>query len=120
MAVVLLAGRGLAAPAETAYGARAREVMVHLQKTFWDARAGLYVKSATDRSPDFLWPGGVAFSALVGAARHEPKTYGPLLAKYFAGSTATGTHGRSRPGTSRRRRGGEATTSTTTTTHGWS
>jgi uncharacterized protein YyaL (SSP411 family) len=35
------------------------------------------------RKPDYVWLQSVMFSNLVAAARSEPKTYGPLLQKYF-------------------------------------
>jgi len=70
-----------AAPGQ--YGTEAREVTEYFQKTFRDARTGLYIRSAADPKPDYIWRQAAAFSVLVGAARHEPKTYRPLLAKYF-------------------------------------
>lgn len=85
---------GVAAPASSTpapavldpglYGKRAREVMAEIQKTFWDARTGLYAKSTTDSHPDFMWGNGVMFSALVGAARLEPGRYKPIMEKFFA------------------------------------
>lgn len=71
-----------AAPAGE-YGAKADEVMAHLQKTFWDSNRALYVKAANDHTPDYVWREAAAFSALVGAARHEPKLYTPVLATFF-------------------------------------
>ena len=71
-----------ASPAQ--YGPEAREVMAYFQKTFYDARSGIYVRSTSDSKPDYVWRQAAAFSALVGAARNEPKTYRPLLGKYFA------------------------------------
>ena len=65
------------------YGAEAREVMAYLQRTFWDADGGVYVKGDKDRTPDYVWREAAAFSARVGAARHEPATYGPVLRKCF-------------------------------------
>ena len=66
------------------YGVEARQVMAYVQKTFWDKKSHLYVRSATDRRPDYIWREAAAFSALVGAARHEPKLYRPLMAQHFA------------------------------------
>ena len=65
------------------YGAQARQMMDHIQKTFWDPAKGIYTKSAQDRTPDYVWRQAAAFSALVGAARHEPQTYRPILAQFF-------------------------------------
>jgi hypothetical protein len=67
------------------YGKRAREVMAEIQKTFYNAHTGLYARSTTDAKPDFMWGNGVMFSALVGAARHEPAHYRPILEKFFEG-----------------------------------
>ena len=77
----------VAAPAAAAepgrYGAAAREVMAHVQRTFWDPKTGFYAKAPDDRTPDYVWRQAAAFSALVAAARHEPAEYGPLLGRVF-------------------------------------
>jgi hypothetical protein len=65
------------------YGAEAREVMASFQKTFWDPQRGVYVKSSKDRTPDYVWRQAAAFSALVGAARNEPRVYGPIMNRCF-------------------------------------
>jgi hypothetical protein len=65
------------------YGAEAREVMADFQQMFFDPQKGVYVKSVSDRTPDYIWRQAAAFSALVGAARHEPRTYGPIMARFF-------------------------------------
>lgn len=78
---LLAFGQNATAPAH--YGPEARDVMGYLQKTFWDANKGLYTKSAKDHTPDYVWREAVAFSALLGATRHEPETYGPIMARFF-------------------------------------
>ena len=88
IAVMLLASRATAEAAGDAHapgrdGLAAREVMDHIQKTLWDSKTGLYVKSAKDRTPDYVWRQAAMFSALVAASRHEPNTYGPILARFF-------------------------------------
>jgi uncharacterized protein YyaL (SSP411 family) len=70
------------------HGAQARQVMDYIQKTFWDPAKGIYTKTAQDRTPDYVWREAAAFSALVGAARHEPQTYRPILALFFRGLEA--------------------------------
>ena len=88
---ILYLALGLAAGAADApssqppdhYGAQARQVMEHIQKTFWDSAKGIYTKTAQDRTPDYVWRQAAAFSALLGAARHEPQTYRPILARFF-------------------------------------
>ena len=59
------------------YARRARELTEHVQKQFFDPRTGLYLRSATERKPDYIWLQGVQFSNLTAAARIEPDTYGP-------------------------------------------
>ena len=88
VAAMLFAGRvtaeaGGAATVPGRYGSEAREVMEYIQKTFWDSKTSLYVKSADDRTPDYIWREAAMFSALVGASRHEPRSYGPVLARFF-------------------------------------
>jgi hypothetical protein len=68
------------------YAAKAREVTAYVQKTFWDDARGYYFDQAgAGRKPDYVWRQAAAFSMLVGAARHEPKTYRPPMAKHFGG-----------------------------------
>jgi predicted alpha-1,6-mannanase (GH76 family) len=78
------------APAVGRYGAAARAVTAHLQKTFYDPTRGFYVKAAPEASPspgnrkaDDVWRQAAAISVLTAAARHEPRTYRPLLDKTF-------------------------------------
>ncbi len=87
-AVPIAAASAVSTPAPAAvdpglYGKRAREVMAEIQKTFYDARTGLYAKSTTDTHPDFMWGNGVMFSAVVAAARLEPGKYKPVMEKFF-------------------------------------
>jgi rhamnogalacturonyl hydrolase YesR len=65
------------------YARHAREVTDHIQKGFFDPKTGVYLRSATERKPDYVWLQGVQFSNLVAAARAEPDVYGPLLPGYF-------------------------------------
>jgi hypothetical protein len=65
------------------YAGQAREVMRHIQQTFCDPKTGLYLKSAKDRTPDYVWRQAAMFSVLVGATRHEPQAYRPILDKFF-------------------------------------
>lgn len=77
------AQRATETPESDHYSTEAREVMADFQQTFFDPQKGVYVKSVTDRSPDYVWRQAAAFSALVAAARHEPRTYGPIMARFF-------------------------------------
>ncbi len=63
---------------------RANEVQQYIQDTFWNKKSDLYAGRAEKPDPDFVWGGGVAFSALVGASRHD-KSWQPLMRKYFEG-----------------------------------
>jgi glycosyl hydrolase family 76 len=75
-----------AAPADQSspYAAKAREVTEHIRKTFYDPKTGVYLKSLTIQKPDYVWLQSVMFANLVAAARSDPKTYRPVLDKYFA------------------------------------
>jgi hypothetical protein len=65
------------------YDAEARDVMTRLQTDFYLPDDGLYAHSLTERHADYMWGNGVTFTALIGAARHDPQTYSPILAKFF-------------------------------------
>lgn len=67
------------------YFDEAMQLMEHVQKTFWDPARSIYTKTPQDRTPDYVWRQAAAFSALLGAARHAPATYGPVLAAHFHG-----------------------------------
>jgi uncharacterized protein YyaL (SSP411 family) len=83
LAALLTPRANAADPEPGSYGRQAREVMEHIQKTFWNEGTGLYAESETKRHPDFMWPNGVMFTALVAAARHEPETYRPVMERFF-------------------------------------
>jgi uncharacterized protein YyaL (SSP411 family) len=70
------------------YADEARQVMEYVQKTFWDPARGVYSKTAEDRTPDYVWRQAAAFSALLGAVRHDPATYRPILDRHFRGLEA--------------------------------
>lgn len=73
---------GAPAPASP-YADKAKEVTAYLQKTFWDDASSLYIRTASERKPDYIWRQAGAFSVLVAASRHEPATYLPILHKHF-------------------------------------
>jgi len=62
----------------------AREVTEYTRHTFFDSRSGVYLRSLSERKPDYVWRQAVMFSALVAADRSDPKTYRPVLNEYFA------------------------------------
>lgn len=69
--------------AASPFTAAAQEVMRHIQKTYWNGQTGLYAHSTTERRPLDMWGNGVMFSAIVAAARQEPRTYQPVMSRYF-------------------------------------
>jgi len=87
MASLLMLSLGVADaqgdPKAPDYRKQASEVTQYIQSTFFDKSSGFYRESTEKKDPCFIWPGGVQFSVLVAAARHEPQAYRPLLDKYF-------------------------------------
>lgn len=79
----LLAAPPLAAAPES-YAAKAAEVTDSIQKDFWLRKRDLYAKTLDDRSPDHIWGGGVMFTALAAAARHDPK-YRRTMRRFYDG-----------------------------------
>ena len=83
---ILAAGISLtsvAAAAEPgAYRQQAVEVTEYIQKNFWNKKSDLYNSAIDKKEPEMIWGGGVMFSALVAAARHDPR-YKPVMRKYF-------------------------------------
>ena len=73
-----------ASAAPETYQAKAREVTEFIHKNFWLHQQELYSKSIADRSPDHIWGGGVMFSALVAASRHDPQ-YLRLMRRFYNG-----------------------------------
>jgi uncharacterized protein YyaL (SSP411 family) len=76
-------------PASADYRQKAEEASAYIQRAFWDEKAALY-RPASPPDPkalpyDFMWANGVQFSALVGAARHNPKEYRPVMDAFFRG-----------------------------------
>lgn len=80
--VLALANTTLAAEPNV-HQQRAKEVTEHIQKTFYDPKTGVYLKSLKQQFPDYVWLQSVMVSNLVAAARAEPDVYGPRLEKYF-------------------------------------
>lgn len=65
------------------YATAADEVMRHIQQAFYLPRCGLYAHSLTDRKADFMWGNGIMFTALIGAARHDARTYSLPMSQFF-------------------------------------
>lgn len=66
------------------YRQRADEVTRQILASYWKPGARIFSEQPNG-DPAAVWSGGIMFSALVGAARLEPKTYTPLLDAYFHG-----------------------------------
>lgn len=66
------------------YGKMAAEVTSYIQENFWLRKRNLYATAIDRQEPDYIWGSGVMFSAVAGAARHDPK-YKPLMRKFFDG-----------------------------------
>lgn len=64
------------------YRERAAEVTKSLQARFALRRSDLYSAEAGKREPEMMWGNGVMFSAVVGAARHDP-AYESTMRKFF-------------------------------------
>ncbi len=64
------------------YLSQAAEVTTYVQDHFYNRKTGLYATASNSPQPDHLWGGGVIFSALVAATRHDPH-YRPILHKFF-------------------------------------
>lgn len=62
----------------------AGEVTQRIVAEHWKADSQLYSKLPNGDTAS-VWSGGIMFSALVAAARHEPATYTPLLKAYYQG-----------------------------------
>jgi uncharacterized protein YyaL (SSP411 family) len=77
-------GSACAAEAGGVYRRRADEVTREIVASYWEPDARLYSERPGGEAAT-VWSGGVMFSALVGAARHDPKTYTPLLEAYYRG-----------------------------------
>ncbi len=87
--LALLAVWASCGPAAADYRAKAEEATEYIQRTFWDEKAALY-RPASPPDPralpyDFMWANGVQFSALTGAARHNPRRYRPVMDAFFRG-----------------------------------
>jgi hypothetical protein len=83
MFLILIAHSRAATTQPVSFLDAANEVTTHIQKTYYHPDTGLYDHSTTKREPEAMWGNGVMFSALVGAARHDPQTYKPILSKFF-------------------------------------
>ncbi|MES2572488.1 MAG: glycoside hydrolase family 76 protein [Verrucomicrobiota bacterium] len=87
------AGERLSDPLENAqapdhYRRQALEVMEDMGRRFRLPQGAQYAATPGGGEPDTVRGAGVLFSALVGAAKHDPEHYGPLLDQFFEGLNA--------------------------------
>ncbi|HEY0074323.1 MAG TPA: glycoside hydrolase family 76 protein [Abditibacteriaceae bacterium] len=75
--------------AQANYKAKAEETMNFIQANLYDEKAKLYHPAVPLKEKelpyDFMWGNGVQFSALVGATRHNPQKYKPLMYAFAEG-----------------------------------
>jgi uncharacterized protein YyaL (SSP411 family) len=79
----------VARTAHARYLDKAAAVTDYIQREFYDEKAGLY-RASSPPDPkalpyDFMWANGVQFSALVGATKHRPQRYRPILEAFTKG-----------------------------------
>ncbi len=61
---------------------KATEVSASIQDRFYDKKSHLYSAKAGGKDPELIWGGGVMFSSLVAAARHD-KRYRSIQRDFF-------------------------------------
>ncbi|MFD0893877.1 hypothetical protein KBB96_10670 [Luteolibacter ambystomatis] len=66
---------------------RAREVTDWLDR-YWDDKREIYMDKADKKNPTAIWAGGILFSTLVAAARHDKQRFQPMMNHYFKGLEA--------------------------------
>lgn len=87
LALAAIACPLLAAPAlgPAQHAAMARELTAAIQRDSWMPERSLYRTRIGTDEPETIWGGGVLFSMLTAAARHEPRTYGKVLVRFRKG-----------------------------------
>jgi hypothetical protein len=87
--VLLATGVGAAeppaVPPPAPHLAMAREVTAAIHQHYWMPEKALYRRQPGKDEPEFIWGGGVLFSMLAGAARHEPQLYQADLLRFYDG-----------------------------------
>jgi len=67
--------------------AQAMEISEFIQKSYWDAKRGIFADKLDKPGPAAVWGAGVVFSSLVAGARHDSR-FLPILKEYFKGLDA--------------------------------
>lgn len=81
---ILMAASRAEPSVPVSYAQMAAEVTDSIHKNFWLGERSLYSRAIDDRSPDFIWGGGVMFSTLATAARHDSK-YRDIMRRNYKG-----------------------------------
>ena len=63
----------------------ALEITEDIHRKHWISKVQRYSNKPGSNQADAVWGAGVMFSALVGAARHEPAQFKPILGNFFNG-----------------------------------
>lgn len=87
LAAATLSTASAAAPADppSSHAAMAREMTAAIHHTFWIPERSLYRTRAGTDEPETIWGGGILFSMLTAAARHDPHTYAKDLRRFQRG-----------------------------------
>lgn len=90
--LILLAAATPAAQAEDGttatpppHAAMAREITAAIHRTHWMPERALYRTRSGSDEPETIWGGGILFSMLTAAARHDPHTYRGDLSRFERG-----------------------------------
>jgi uncharacterized protein YyaL (SSP411 family) len=82
ISTVILAWLAVPAGAQTTMQ-QARLVTDSIQQTYWIPSQRLYRGKPDAKDVELMWGNGIMFSALVSAARHDPKSYQPVMSDFF-------------------------------------
>jgi len=74
---------GIDAPSP--YVTKAREVTDAIHEIYWMPEKSLFRTKPGTNEPEMVWGGGVLFSMLTAATRHDPKSYKQELLKFYDG-----------------------------------
>jgi hypothetical protein len=85
LATGVAAAEPAAAPPPAPHLAMAREVTAAIHQQYWMPEKAWYRRDLAKDEPEFIWGGGVLFSMLTGAARHEPQLYQADLLRFYDG-----------------------------------
>ncbi len=88
LALITLPALGTTIRAEdqpTPFLSMAREITAAIQSDHWMPGRKLYRTEKGKNEPEMVWGGGILFSMLVAAARHDPQTYRQEVFRFYEG-----------------------------------